>query len=171
MCSPNIEHFVPGTLVDPCGQRIVAAGNERHKVVKLGRIRTAVKLPNGNLAYHSVSKVLGMRAPSAQRLMKQPTPCPPPVRFRYQSTPGGNMSQHVPPYGHKVGFVCMGGTPSAAWLAQTPKLGGTPYTYKTNPVVIRGNMWAYITPRGRLIPKPHPGGGAGGRLFHKPLWR
>ena len=75
------------------------------------------------------------------------------------------MSQHVPPFGHKVGFVCMGGTPSAARLAQTPKLGGTPYTYKTNPVVIRGNMWAYITPRGRLIPKPHPGGGQGAGCF------
>ena len=117
------------------------------------------------VSYHSVSKALGMRALSAPSLMKQPTPCPPPVRFRYQLTPGGNMSQHVPPYGHKVGFVCMGGTPSAAWLAQTPKLGGTPCTYKTNPVVIRGNMRAYITPRGRLIPKPHPGGGQGGGCF------
>ena len=66
-----------------------------------------------------------------------------------------------------LGFICMGGTPSAAWLAQTPKLGGTPYTHKTNPVVIRGYVWAYITPRGRLIPKPHRGG-AGGWLFHKP---
>ena len=77
------------------------------------------------------------------------------------------MSQHMPPYGHQVGFVCMGGTPSAAWLAQTPKLGGTPYTYKTNPAVIRGHVWAYITPRGRLIPIPKPDrGGAEGRVFH-----
>ena len=36
-----------------------------------------------------------------------------------------------------LGFICMGGTPSAALLAQTPKrAGGTPHTYKTNPVAI-----------------------------------
>ena len=45
---------------------------------------------------------------------------------------------------------------------------GTPHTHKTNPVAIGGHVWAYITPRGRLIPKPDRGG-AGGRLFNKPL--
>ena len=104
-------------------------------------------------------------------LRKHAICCPPPVQFRYESAPGGNISPQMPPYGHRVGFGCMGGTPSAALLAQTPKLGGTPHTYKTNPVAIRGYVWAHITPRGRLIPKTHRG-----RMFHKPgvsllLWR
>ena len=42
----------------------MAAGNERHKVVKLGRIRTAVKLPNGNLGYIDTGKKLGWYVPS-----------------------------------------------------------------------------------------------------------
>ena len=71
-------------------------------------------------------KSLGDEGALSTKAYKQPTPGPPPVRFRYESTPGGNMSQHMPPYGHQVGFVCMGGTPSSARLAQTPKLGGTP---------------------------------------------
>ena len=76
------------------------------------------------------------------------------------------MGLRMPPNGHWVGFVCMGGTPSADRLAQTPKLGGTPHTYKTNPVAIGGHVWAYITPRGRLIPKPDQGG-ASVRMFRE----
>jgi len=100
------------------------------------------------------------------RLMKQPTPCPPPVRFRYESAPGGNISPSMPPYDHRVGFICIGGTPQLGCLGQPGGTWGTPHTHKTNPVAIWGHLWAYITPRGRLIPKPDRGG-AGGRLFHK----
>ena len=64
MCSPNLDHFVPGSLVDPCGQRIVAAGNERHTVVKLGRMKTAVKLPDGSLGYIDTGRKLGWYVPS-----------------------------------------------------------------------------------------------------------
>ena len=64
ICSPNINHFVPGTLIEPCGERIVAAGNEKHEVAKLGRIKTAVKLPDGSLGYIDTGKKLGWYVPS-----------------------------------------------------------------------------------------------------------
>ena len=60
------------------------------------------------------------------RLMKQPTPCPPPVRFRYESAPGGNISPHMPPYDHRVGFICIGGTPSLGVWANQAALGVPP---------------------------------------------
>ena len=39
LVSPYMGDFVPSSLVDPCGQRVVAAGNEKHTVTKLGRLR------------------------------------------------------------------------------------------------------------------------------------
>ena len=101
------------------------------------------------------------------KLTKHATRCPPLVGFRYEPAPGGNISPNMPPYRHRVGFVCMGGTPQLGCLGQPDGTWGTPHTYKTNPVAIGGHVWAYITPRGRLIPKPHLGG-AGGRMFHVP---
>ena len=98
------------------------------------------------------------------RLMKQPTPCPPPVRFRYESAPGGNISPSMPPYDHRVGFICIGGTPQLGCLGQPGGTWGTPHTHKTNLVAIGGHVLAHITPGGRLIPKLHRGR-AGGRLF------
>ena len=92
------------------------------------------------------------------RLMKHATCCPPPVRFRYESAPGGNISPSMPPYDHRVGFICIGGTPQLGCLGQQGGTWGTPHTPKTNPMAIGGHLWAYITPRGRLIPKPHKGG-------------
>ena len=88
------------------------------------------------LRYHSVSKVSVMRAALSTKTYETTDPLPPLVWFWYESAPGGNISPQMPPYGHRVGFGCMGGTPSAALLAQTPKLGGTPHTYKTNPMAI-----------------------------------
>ena len=102
------------------------------------------------------------------RLMKQPTPCPPPVRFRYESAPGGNISPSMPPYDHRVGFICIGGTPQLGCLGQQGGTWGTPHTHKTNLVAIGGHVLAHITPGGRLIPKPHRGRAAG-RLFYKAL--
>ena len=104
-----------------------------------------------------------------QRLVKQPPPCPPPrVRFRYESAPGGNISPHIPPYDHRVGFICVGGTPQLGCLGQPGGTWGTPHTHETNLVAKGGHVLAHITPGGRLIPKPHRGR-AGGRLFHKSL--
>ena len=39
LVSPYMGDFVPSSLVNPCGQRVVAAGNEKHTVTKLGRLR------------------------------------------------------------------------------------------------------------------------------------
>ena len=60
------------------------------------------------------------------RLMKQPTPCPPPVWFRYESAPGGNISPNMPPYDRRVGFICIGGTPSLGVWANQAALGVPP---------------------------------------------
>ena len=39
LVSPHEGDFVPGSFVEPYGQRVVAAGSEKHTVVKLGRLR------------------------------------------------------------------------------------------------------------------------------------
>ena len=70
----------------------------------------------------------------------------------------------MPPYDHRVGFICIGGTPSLGVWANQAALGVPPHTHKTNLVAIGGHVLAHITPGGRLIPKPHRGR-AGGRLF------
>ena len=37
--SPHKSDFVVGSLVDAVGQQMITAGNERHKVAQLGRMR------------------------------------------------------------------------------------------------------------------------------------
>ena len=53
---------------------------------------------------------------------------------------GGSMGPVIARYGHWVGFVCMGVPPAskmrALGVSGSTKLGGTPHTYKTNPVAI-----------------------------------
>ena len=67
-------------------------------------------------------------------------------------------------WGTLLGFI--GYTPQFGCLGRLGYTGGTPHTYKTNPVGIRGQVWAHITPRGPLVPKPHRGGAAV-CMFHK----
>ena len=95
------------------------------------------------------------------RLMKQPTPCPPPVRFRYESAPGGNISPHMPPYDHRVGFICIGGTPQLGCLGQPGGTWGTPHTHKTNLVAIGGAFVGSYYPRGSTHTETAPGEGSG----------
>ena len=59
---------------------------------------------------------------------------------RYGGTGGDSMGPVIAHYGHWVGFVCMGVPPAskmrALGVSGSTKLGGTPHTYKTNPVAI-----------------------------------
>jgi hypothetical protein len=41
LVSPYEGDFVMSSFVEPCGQRVVAAGNEKHAVAKLGRLRVS----------------------------------------------------------------------------------------------------------------------------------
>ena len=71
---------------------------------------------------------------------------------------GGDGSSHLAPYGHWVGFVCMGGAPRLV-DPDTPRAPhfaswGHPHTHKTNPVAIVGYNRAHTTPPGAPI-SPH----------------
>ena len=119
--------------------------------------RPVITQVHANLPACFTTKISCLLPPQQQGPQAHHETCAP-VSFRYESTPGGHMSPHMPPYGHRVGFVCMGGTPQLGCLGQQGGTWGTPHTPKTNPMAIGGHLWAYITPRGRLIPKPHKGG-------------
>ena len=69
-----------------------------------------------------------------------------PVGFRYESTPGGNMSPHMPPYGHRVGFVFMGGTPQLGCLGQQGGTWGTPIHTKPTLWPKGGTCWLILPP-------------------------
>ena len=80
------------------------------------------------------------------RLMKHATCCPPPVRFRYESAPAGNLSPHTPPYGHRVGFVCMGVPPSLGVWANRAALGVPPIHTKPTLWPKGGTCWLILPP-------------------------
>ena len=79
------------------------------------------------------------------RLMKHATCCPPPVRFRYESAPAGNLSPHTHPYGHRVGFVCMGVPPSLGVWANRAELG-------VPPIHTKPTRWPYGGICGLILP-------------------
>ena len=111
--------------------------------------RPVITQMHANLPACFTTKISCLLPPQQQGPQAHHETCAP-VGFRHESTPGSNISPHIPPNGHRVGFVCMGGTSGTpVWVSGPTRrhLGYPPYT-QNQPNGHRGVMCWLKLPQG-----------------------